>query len=282
MDIHQYPFMPETFRFWTISFFVFGACIGSFLNVCIWRIPRGESLISPPSRCPKCGHPLSWYENIPMISWLFLMGRCRSCKAPITARYFIVELMTALLFSMLFIKAYTFAEPLTILPAYFLMASLAITTAFIDCELRIIPNETTYTGMIAGLLFAGLFPETWQVSTWTGSLALSAAAFAVSGGFMALAALAGKFIFKREALGWGDVKYIAAVGACLGVPAAFFAVFAGSLIGAVAGLLIALKKGRRRPIAFGPFLAAGAVAWMLFGMPVLKAYLSLVSGLARH
>ncbi len=274
----------ELIPFWTVAIFILGSCIGSFLNVCIWRIPRGESIISPPSRCPKCGHAIAFYENIPLLSWLFLLGKCSGCRNPIPVRYFLVELMTGLLFAMLFIKVAALGEPLGLLAPFFAMAMLAVTTAFIDCELRIIPDETTYAGMGAGLVSAALFPEAFGAHSRLGAVGVAAFGLAVSGGFMALAAIGGKAVFKREALGWGDVKYIAAVGCCLGVFAAAFTVLAGSVLGSIGGLLRAAlsnRKGRfRRPIAFGPFLAAGAIVWMLFGERILNCYFNFVRGIA--
>jgi len=276
----------ELAPFWTVATFILGCCIGSFLNVCIWRIPRGESVMSPPSHCPKCGHSIAFYENIPLLSWIFLLGKCSGCKSPISIRYFLVELMTGLLFATLFVKVAALGEPLGRLAPYFAMAMLAITTAFIDCELRIIPDETTYAGMGAGLVSAALFPEAFGVHSRLAALTIAAAGLAIAGGGMALAALGGKAIFKREALGWGDVKYIAAVGCCLGVVGAAFSVLAGSVLGSIAGLLraaLSKRKGRlRRPIAFGPFLAAGAVLWMLFGERAVQWYLEFLRHFAAR
>lgn len=266
---------PELMRFWTLATFVLGTCIGSFLNVCIWRIPRGESIVSPPSRCPKCGHMIAWYENIPLFSWIFLLGRCSGCKAPISARYFIVELMTGLLFSLLFLKVALAGEPFERLAPFYLMASLAITTAFIDCELRIIPDKTTYPAMAAGLMMAIALPAAWGVESRLAAFLLSLTGLLVAGCVMAVISVLGRLVFKRDALGWGDVKYIAAVGASLGLVAPLFAVFAGSLTGAVFGIARILldRRKRRRPIAFGPFLAFGVVLWMLFGAWLMRLYL---------
>ena len=132
----------EAFWFLSVAIFVFGSCIGSFLNVCIWRIPRDESLISPSSHCPKCGHSLSWFENIPLFSWLCLGGRCRKCRESISFRYFFVELFTAMLFLLVWFKVVSAAQPLAILSVYFVMTMLVVTTIFIDAEHFIIPNET--------------------------------------------------------------------------------------------------------------------------------------------
>jgi leader peptidase (prepilin peptidase)/N-methyltransferase len=265
---------PELARFWTVATFIFGACLGSFLNVCIWRIPRGESVVSPPSRCPNCGHQITWYENIPLFSWIFLLGRCSGCKKPISARYFVVELITGFLFSLLFLKVLASGEPLERLAPYYLMTALALTTAFIDCELRIIPDKTTYPAIAASLLMAPLLPEAWGTHSRLWAFAIALSGLLLAGGLMALASILGRLAFKRDALGWGDVKYIAAVGACLGFVPALFALFAGSVLGSLFGLSRHLfnSKRRRRPIAFGPFLAGGVLLWMLFGAWLLALY----------
>jgi len=265
---------PELVRFWMISIFVLGTCIGSFLNVCIWRIPRGESVVNPPSRCPKCGHMIAWYENIPLFSWIFLLGRCSCCKEPISPRYFVVELSTGLLFSMIFLKIIAAEEPLERLGPYLLIAALSITTAFIDSECRIIPDKTTYTAMALSVLMAPFLPEAWGTSNRMLAPALAIAGLLLAGGLLTLVALFGHLIFKRDALGWGDVKFIAAAGACLGFGGALFAVFAGSVAGTIFGLgrNFVWSRKRKRPIAFGPFLAGGVFLWIFFGAWLLQLY----------
>lgn len=271
---YQYPFLPQMMPLWHVMIFILGTCIGSFLNVCIWRIPRGESVVSPPSRCPKCGHQLPWYENIPLISWLCLGGKCSGCKSPITSRYFFVELLTGVMFFLLWYRIVHDNQPLSLAIVFLPLTALIITTTFIDIEHFIIPNLTTYPMIVFGLAAAFLFPANWGVENGFIALLYSGIALVVSGGLMALFALAGRAIFKRDALGWGDVKYIAAVGACIGLKACFFSVLFGSLTGALLGLgMIIARKGKMKTaLPFGPFLAAGTYIWMFYGERLMYLY----------
>ena len=259
----------------SIFAFIFGCCIGSFLNVCIWRIPRGESIVSPPSRCPKCGHWITAWENIPIISWLALKGRCSSCKEPISPRYIIIEAVTGILYLLLF-WSFFFGERV-FLPGYFVLLPLLICCAMNDCELGIIPNEYTYFGILTGLLCSFLVPyEKLEAFLY--------ALFSVmiTGGIMALFAMLGKMIFKREALGWGDVKYLVMVSAFTGSPGVLFTILAGSLAGLLFNPLVNHLKGRKsRTLRFGPYLAAGTLIWMFAGTSLLRMYWQFCSGLGK-
>lgn len=288
---YPYPFIISSLiPMWSIVIFIFGACVGSFLNVCIWRIPRDESIMSPSSHCPKCGHNLSWYENIPLLSWIILKGKCRNCKKPISYRYFWVELLTASFFFAVWLKLIVSCQPLTLLPLHLLVTMLIVLTTFIDAEHRIIPNEITYPVIAGGLIFSFLWPEHWFPSVRLLSLLLPdwhipARIFALAGSCVSLtaavvilgiAAITGRMIFKQEALGWGDVKYLGAVGACLGLRACFFTVLLGSITGSFFGLLlIALRRGKlKTAIPFGPFLAFSTYVWILFENELMFTYLS--------
>ena len=180
--IEYFRMYPQIFTFWVVISFVFGCCIGSFLNVCIWRVPRGMSIISPPSHCPKCDYKITALENIPLLSWIFLGGKCSSCHAPITIRYFLVELMTGLLFALIFLKVIAMQQPIAVLLPYFVMAAILICSAFTDCELGIIPNEFTYFGMICGVAFAALFPSAWNLDSRVAALLAVAGLHACGGG----------------------------------------------------------------------------------------------------
>ncbi|MBO5761288.1 MAG: prepilin peptidase [Lentisphaeria bacterium] len=250
----------------SIFAFIFGCCIGSFLNVCIWRIPRGESIVSPPSRCPKCGHWITAWENIPIISWLALRGKCSSCKEPISPRYIIIEAITGILYLLLF-WSFFFGERV-FLPGYFVLLPLLICCAMNDCELGIIPNEYTYFGIITGLLCTFLAP-------YAKLEAFLYALFSVmtTGGIMALFAMAGKMLYKREALGWGDVKYLVMVSAFTGIPGVLFTILAGSIAGLLFNPLVNRLKGRKsRTLRFGPYLAAGTLIWLFAGTKLLGMY----------
>ncbi len=268
--------------------FIFGACVGSFINVCAWRIPRDESIVSPPSKCPHCGHMIRFYENVPILSWIFLRAKCSSCRTPISARYIIVEAVGGVLFLLCWLEAVNryFPAPWAFFPgaaAVFLL----INTAIIDFEHRIIPDEITVSVAIAGVIFAVLLPMNWffelrilhsisgfkagDISLRLLSGLISIASGLASYAFFAAFAKIGKRLFGADAFGWGDVKYMCALGACLGIPAVFFTALLGSLCGSAYGLaLICIgKAGARTPIPLGPFLALGTLVWILFGNMLL-------------
>jgi len=258
---------PRFFTFGMVSTFVLGCCIGSFLNVCIWRVPRGMSVVSPPSHCPKCDHQITPLENIPLLSWIFLGGKCSSCKLPITIRYFLVELTGGLLFSIIFLSVVIRALPPSAILFYWIITAILVCSAFTDCELGVIPNEFTYFGIAAGLILSPLCPSYWQVSSRPTALLLCLGSILIAGGLMAVCAFLGKWIFKREALGWGDVKLVSATAALLGLPGALFMVIAGSLLGLVGFPLLRLtvrKYRHRRSLKFAPFLAFGGLFWIFF------------------
>lgn len=262
--------------FFLVSSFLFGICLGSFLNVCIWRLPLGESVATAPSHCPKCGTPIRWFDNIPIVSWLVLRGRCRSCKAPISPRYVIVEALTGILFALLLLKVGATQQPPFTALLYFTMAMLCVTTVWIDFEHRLIPDATTYPAMLLGLAASVAFPSVWGVKSHLLSGALALGSGAVAGGALALFAVAGRSIAGREVLGWGDVKFAAAAGILLGLPGALFSVLAGSLLGTLYGVGCAVRRKRslaRIAVPLGPFLAIGSLAWMFAGEKILRWYL---------
>ena len=218
---YAYPFVPELMLFWYLMSFILGTCIGSYLNVVIYRVPAEMSLIAPGSHCPKCKKEIKWYQNIPLISWLVLRGKCANCACKIPVRYFLIELLTGILFLLVFAKVIFYHEPIEILIVYFALTMLIVTTVFIDLKHQIIPDKTTYPAIIVGLVAAAVFPAIWKTSSHWNALSQSGMCFVASGGLLALFAIVGSKIFKRDALGWGDVKYIAAIGACLGGRAAY-------------------------------------------------------------
>lgn len=253
------------FRFGLIAVFILGCCSGSFLNVCIWRVPRGMSIVSPPSHCPNCGHQIRPWENIPLLSWIFLGGKCSVCGHSITVRYFLVELMTGLLYALIFLTVIVCELPPPALLFFAVCASILLCSAFTDCETGVIPDGFTYLGIALGLILSSLCPSYWHTASRPVALLLSVISTVSAGGLLALCAVAGRLIFKREALGWGDVKLTAASGALLGLPGALFMVAAGSVL-ALAGFpllrLCVRKYRRRRTVTFGPFLAAGGLLWI--------------------
>src|SRR5690242_4080831 len=201
--------------------FIFGAVIGSFLNVCICRLPKNESVVFPPSRCPQCGFRIPFYDNVPIVSWLLLRGKCRSCAAPISPQYPIVELINALLTLFLFMK---FGPSLPFL-VLFLFCSAMVVITFIDLEHQIIPDCITLPGIVAGFLFSLFIPQLG----WQNSLL----GIVVGGGSLLVVAYGYELLTKKEGMGGGDIKLLAMMGAFFGWKAVFFIIFVSSLIGSV-------------------------------------------------
>ena len=267
--------------FFLLASFLLGSCLGSFLNVCIWRMPLGESIVTAPSHCTKCGTPIHWYDNIPIVSYLVLRGRCRSCKAPISPRYVFVEALTGLLFALLLVKVGAVRQPPATLMPFFAMTMLCITTIWIDFEHRLIPDATTFPAMLFGIAASAAFPSIWSVDNRFLAAGFALGSGAIAGGLLALFAIVGRAVAKREVLGWGDVKYTAAAGILLGMPGAFFSVLAGSLLGSLYGVVCALRGGKklaRTTVPLGPFLAFGSFIWMFAGEKLLRWYLAFFAG----
>jgi leader peptidase (prepilin peptidase) / N-methyltransferase len=251
--------------------FIVGAVVGSFLNVCISRIPKGESVIHPPSHCPKCRAPIGFFHNIPLVSYLLLRGRCCSCGERISFRYFAVELLMASLAVLLF---YQFGLGLAFVVGFVFVAAL-IVISFIDLDVRIVPDVISLPGIVFGLLFSvvghylirdplGVVPT--PLGALIGVLA--------GGGFL----LAVAWIYEKftgvEGMGGGDIKLLAMIGAFLGWPSIPLTLFFSSLGGSVIGLSIMLAKGvdRRYALPFAPFLCLGALVYLFFGREIIDFY----------
>lgn len=258
---------------WCFLAAVLGGCFGSFTTMCVWRIPRGISTVWPPSRCPKCGHVLGPGENIPIFGWLLLGGKCRGCKMPISPRYVLIELTATVLFTVTAYQAAIRGTPLAVLPAW-TMIVIAIGSACTDCELRIIPDQFTFTGMgialLAGYFLPFAFPPFPLNTPPLRSLLAVLLQIAAAGIFAYCARVSGKLLFKREALGLGDVKFLMAAAGLTGLAGMIFTVFSGSFLALIWLGLDAWKRGKlRRKFAYGPFLAAGAVLWLLIRSSIL-------------
>ncbi len=272
--------MPAAADSWgVLTFFIalLGACVGSFLNVCIYRIPRDESVIHPRSHCPQCGRLIAWYDNIPLLSYLFLRARCRMCRAPISIRYPAIEALTALLFVLIWLRF----EPLRpgamlglpplfdwkLLPVYWLFVGGLLLGTFVDFDHMIIPDRVTLGGIAAGLLLSPLVPSLHGHTEAWPALQSAFIGAASGAGLLWTIAMLGTFAFKKEAMGLGDVKLLGAIGAFIGWRGMLFTLMASSLAGSVSGVtLIALggKKWQSR-IPYGPYLACGALLWILWG-----------------
>ncbi len=308
--LEQLNAFNEAFPWLTASFaFIFGACWGSFFNVVIYRVPRGMSIIRPPSHCFACGAPIRWYDNLPVISWLILRGRARCCGAPFSPRYPIVELITGLLF----LAAWLQLTP-PVAAAAFIFIALMVIGSFIDFDTQELPDFVTVGGASAGLLFSMIVPELhertalspyepWMFPAMRAALDALIGATVGSGVILWLA-MFGEKLFRKEAMGFGDVLLMGCIGAFCGWQGAIFAIFGGALIGAVATALLMLVSkitgktltpgktvraeavteqkpatpedtpdpspeedgpvGLGMTIPFGPWLAAGALVYLLF------------------
>jgi len=195
-DPHNWAAVP--FHFWSLVFFVFGSIVGSFLNVCIHRMPLGQSIVSPPSHCPHCRYSIPWFLNIPLVTWLYLGGKCKNCGAPISVRYFLVELLTALTFLGCWLEFGRYSPLIAIIYSIFL-AGLIVAT-FIDFEHFIIPDEITIGGMIVGFICSFLVPGLHGATSLTGAMKESLLGIGVGAGLIYLILRLGKLVFGRQKL----------------------------------------------------------------------------------
>ena len=239
-----------------------GLIVGSFLNVCIHRLPRRESVVRPRSQCPSCGKPIEWADNIPVVSWLALRGRCRQCAAPISMRYPIVELATAA--TAVAIVWLTPAGPLLI--SRLVLGAALIALFFIDLEHQILPNVITLPGILVGFLFSLIAPP-GPVQSLIGIV--------VGGGTLTVIAGVYYLIRKVEGMGMGDVKMLAMIGAFLGWQAVILTLVLSSFLGAIIGtaMLLTRRADMRHALPFGTFLSIAALVSMLAGERIVRWYL---------
>jgi leader peptidase (prepilin peptidase)/N-methyltransferase len=246
---------------------IVGALVGSFLNVCIYRLPRGESLIWPGSRCPSCGTAVRVYDNIPLVGYLFLGGRCRHCRTPISLCYPFIEAVTAAGFLViLWVFGPTWTAAL-----YAVLFSGLLVVAGTDLSHKIIPDVITLPGMVLGLTGAATVLPVGMLNALLGVL--------VGGGLLWALAWASPYLFGKEGMGGGDIKLLGMVGAFLGWKPALLTILIGSLAGSVVGLCMigsGLLK-RDEYIPFGPFLVTGAIIALFFGQPLLDWYQGLLT-----
>ena len=243
----------------------FGGVIGSFLNVCIHRLPRQQSVVWPPSQCPKCGHQLTWYKNVPVVSYLALRGRCKNCRAPISPRYPIVEAITAVMFAI----AIWYYGPGVLLAQRLLLGCVLIVLFAIDLEHHLLPNAVTLPGIAVGFAFSFFTQPGWVASL---------AGIVAGGGILFAIAEAYYRIRHEEGLGMGDVKMLAMVGAFLGwkltIVTLMMASFSGSIVGAL--LIVSRRGGMKYALPFGTFLAIGAAAAATVGPGLIDWYLGIL------
>jgi leader peptidase (prepilin peptidase) / N-methyltransferase len=250
--------------------FVFGTIVGSFLNVCIHRIPLGKSIVTPSSHCPRCKTPIRFYDNIPLVSFIILQGRCRKCHNPISLRYPLVEFLMGL-FSLILLVRYGISTLYLTYLAFF--ASLTL-VSFIDLSHRIIPDVISLPGIVIGLVISFLHPQLSFKNALIGVL--------VGGGTLYIVASIYQLVTKREGMGAGDVKLLAMIGAFIGWKGVLFAILCSSFIGSVVGvtLMLVFSADSKYAVPFGPFLSLGAVIYVLWGEALIVWYLGFLRAAA--
>ncbi|MEZ4525452.1 MAG: prepilin peptidase [Desulfobacterales bacterium] len=236
----------------TLIVFVTGLCIGSFLNVCIYRIPESKSIVSPPSSCPQCGYRIRYYDNIPVISYLLLRGKCRQCHVPISFRYPMVELTAGFFALWVYFRFGLTLEALI----HFVFISVLLVITFIDMDHRIIPDVISLPGIPLFFLASFAVPSLTYKDSLLGII--------LGGGSLYMVALSYLLLTKREGMGGGDIKLLAMMGGLLGWQGVLFTIFVSSAIGTVIGtaIMLARHKNMKLALPFGPFLALGAVIYI--------------------
>lgn len=250
---------------WTIVIiaFVFGAVVGSFLNVCIYRIPLGLSVVSPGSRCPECRRPVPFYYNVPIISYALLGGRCAFCKTPLSFQYPLVEALTGAFYALL-VWRFGLAIDTAVYAAFI---SCLVVITFIDLKLQIIPDVISLPGIPVGLVLSFFTASPGVINAVIGAFSGGAILLCIAAGYHKLTGV--------EGMGGGDIKLLAMIGAFIGWKGVLVTILAGSFLGAIVGVITMLVFGRgsRHAIPFGPFLSAGAVIYIFFGSSAIRWYI---------
>jgi leader peptidase (prepilin peptidase)/N-methyltransferase len=288
MIAQLFPFMdPHWVAFFAVLAVAWGACAGSFLNVCIYRIPRELSVVAPRSFCPHCKKQIAWYHNIPLFSFLALRAKCAYCGGRIVPRYFLVELLTAVLFLLVWLKLGEtmgsrpfHLDPITnwqLVPIYWLMIGGLILGTFVDFEHLIIPDRVTLGGIAAGLILSAVTPALHNETRLLSGLLSSFIGAAVGWGLLWAVAVGGTLVFRKEAMGFGDVKLLGAIGAFLGWRAVLFVIMLSSAMGSIVGLTLVFsrRKEMQSKIPYGPYLSLAALVWILWGPTLWNGYLHL-------
>jgi len=250
-----------------VALFIIGSILGSFFNVVIYRVPRGESIVRPPSACPACGTRLRAWDNVPVLGYLMLRGKCRYCEAPISARYPIVEVISGIIPVLLFIR-FGATTPFFV---FWPLSCVLLVLSFIDLDLRIIPDRVTLPGIAVGLVVA---PLLGLLGFWESLIGVI-----VGGGALYLIGILGELFLKKESMGGGDVKLAAMLGAFMGWKLVLVALFVAFFLGAVVGVAVMANKPKDwdSSLPFGPFIALGSVLALLWGQSALLWYSALLS-----
>ncbi|MBN2439246.1 MAG: prepilin peptidase [Deltaproteobacteria bacterium] len=245
-----------------VIFTLTGAAVGSFLNVCIGRIPEGLSIVNPPSRCPQCGHPIRIRDNIPVVSYLLLGGKCRDCRGRISFRYPLVELLTAV-FAWFLFRRFGLTPAF---PAVFVFVCTLIVIGFIDLDHQIIPHILTLTGIPVFAVLAVLFMGLTVIDVFLGIM--------IGAGSLYFVAVYYETLTGREGMGGGDVNLLAMLGAFLGWKSLLFILLGSSFLGAFVGLALILFKGKdmKYAVPFGPFLCLAALIYLFFGNSLIRLF----------
>ena len=250
--------------FFAVAAAAAGLCVGSFLNVCILRLPKEQSLISPPSTCPQCGQRIAWYDNIPLVSWIALRGKCRRCSNAISAQYPLIEALVGALWLAAYLRYGVSVHAL----AGALFCTILLGIGITDARHYLIPDEFTWGGLGLGLALS-------LVGGWQGFLQAVIGA-AVGFGLLYAVGEAGRWLFKEEAMGGGDVKMMAMVGSFVGWKGVLLTIFAGALLGTLIFVPLSLRK--KRLVPFGVFLAVGAAVAFVWGDAIIEWYQHFLSG----
>ena len=252
--------------FTEIWVFIFGLCVGSFLNVCIYRLPESKSIVHPRSMCPQCGTLIRFYDNFPVLSYLLLRGKCRHCQTPISFRYPVVELLSGLFAVGVSLK---YGISLEAAIYYTFIATLLVIT-FIDIDHQIIPDMITLPGIPICFVASFALPQITYIESIMGIL--------IGGGSLFMVAWLYHLLTKKEGMGGGDIKLLGMMGAIIGWKGVLFTIFVASAVGTVSGMLIMLKtrKSMKLAVPFGPFLAIGCIAYIFFGPQLIVWYINLL------
>ncbi len=265
---------------------IMGGMIGSFLNVCVYRLPEGLSVVKPRSRCPKCETPIAWYDNLPVISWILLRAKCRQCKAPISWQYPLVEAITGILFLLVFLKfGFTLASPI-----YMILVAALVLVTFVDLTDWTIPNEVTFPGMPLGIvcaLVAMMVPESGLLLD---DPIMAIAGLFAGGGLLYGLDMVSLLVLKKRGMGFGDVKLLAMLGAFFGLWGVFLIIILASFSGSAIGIPL-IMAGRKQTsvsednekenighyLPFGPCIVLGGIVYLFYGPQIIQTYLSYIN-----
>ena len=279
LDTRGASALAELYLLYQLTAFAIGLCLGSFLNVCILRIPDDKSLWSPPSSCPVCQTPIAWYDNIPVFSWMRLGARCRHCETPIPPMYPLIEMTMGMLAWLLyrrFVPSPQNLEPVTLAAwaLYLVFVFLLLLAAYTDIRTRIIPEQASTWAIPVGLLGTAALESAgyhgWLAIGWRSGVLGTLMAFVLLGGL----SWTWRAVFQREGLGWGDVMLVSMIGAFLGpLPGTWMVLLMGSFLGAAVALIALIAMRRSAYLPFGPSLSAAAIIYVLYGDVLVTALL---------